>query len=303
MTEQDQPKMSEQDLQEWVGHTESCEDNLTVNLVQKLAVTLDNTPPDAGDVLPRLWHWALFAIPRPTQELGPDGYPEFGGFLPPAEGRSRMWVGGRIDFIHPLLVGKPAERKSTLQEITHKKGQSGDLMFVTVHHEYVQDFVACIREERDIVYRMPGPFQSRSSWQTPPEAAWSCEVEPSSTMLFRYSAVGFNAHRIHYDQEYATQVEGYDGLVVHGSLATLLMYREFMKNNPGTVPVSLTYRSLRPLISPKPFIVAGHLVSKEVASGDAEAGGEDNSRTGTAKLWVEQDGTMAHEAELQFRYV
>ena len=139
--------MAEQDPQSWVGRTESCDDNIDVGHIEKMAFTLGTGIPEAGDVLPLLWHWGLFVKPAPYDGLGRDGHPLTGGFLPPAENRNRMWAGRRLQFLNPLLVGMPATRKSTIKAIQEKEGRTGKLMFVTVQHEITQDHVLCIREE------------------------------------------------------------------------------------------------------------------------------------------------------------
>lgn len=215
-----------------------------------------------------------------------------------------MWAGGRVEFIHPFLVGSPATRKSTIQSIVEKEGRSGKLLFVTVAHEYAQDFVVCLREEQDIVYRQPGPVRINPT-ESAPEAEWSQAIEPTPTMLFRYSAVTFNGHRIHYDHPYATQEEGYPGLVVHGPLIATLMCREFVRTHHDKVPLSLSYRGLSPLIAPAPFTVGGRLLDEPLNASptdqeEANAKPTDGA-TGIAELWAEHNGLMAHHARLRFK--
>jgi len=284
--------MAEQDLQSWVGRTESCEDNIDPGHIEKMAITLDAGVPVVGDILPHLWHWGLFQTPVAYDGLGRDGHPVTGGFLPPAGARNRMWAGGRVQFLQPLLVGTPAVRNSTVLAINEKEGRTGKLLFVTVKHEIVQEHVVCISEEQDIVYREPAPPRLEGS-QPAPEAQWSETITPSPVMLFRYSAVTFNGHRIHYDLDYVTGTEGYPGLVVHGPLIATQMCRAFAHAHPGKTVTSLSYRGLRPLIAPTPFQVAGRL--EEGADADSDDG------TGLARLWAEQDGTLAHQAEIRFK--
>lgn len=285
--------MTEQDPQSWVGRTESCDDNIDAGHIEKMAITLDAGVPESGDVLPLLWHWGLFIKPVPYDGLGVDGHPATGGFLPPAHNRNRMWAGGRVEFLRPLLVGTPAVRKSTILAINEKQGRTGALMFVTVQHEITQDHVLCIREEQDIVYRHPTPPKLEGTVPAP-EAQWSESISPSSVMLFRYSAVTFNGHRIHYDQDYVTQEEGYPGLVVHGPLIATQMCRAFKRAYPDKVVTSLSYRGLRPLIAPTPFDVAGRLL-------DSDTPENTDDEQGRAQLWAEQNGTLAHQAEIQFK--
>jgi itaconyl-CoA hydratase/mesaconyl-C4 CoA hydratase len=266
----------------WIGRSESCGDNIDTGHVERVALSLGDTAPAPGEALPLLWHWAFFVNALPYGQLGDDGHPRRGGFLPPADNRNRMWAGGRLKFLRPLLVGVAAERVSTIADVTEKEGRTGRLLFVTVKHDYFQDGMPCIAEEQDIVYREPSP-PILSGTKPAPEAEWADTIQPSPVMLFRYSAVTFNGHRIHYDEPYVRQVEGYPGLVVHGPLIATMMGRAFTRANPGRVVKEFSYRGLRPLIAPRPFQVAGRLESRE-----------------TAALWAEQDGTLAHRAEVRF---
>jgi len=194
-----------------------------------------------------------------------------------------MWAGGRVRFHTPLQVGKAAQRRSTILSIKEKQGRTGGLVFFTVQHDYVQDGVTCISEEQDIVYRDPAPPRLGGTIEAP-EHHWTSTIEPSTIMLFRYSAVTFNGHRIHYDLDYVTKEEGYPGLVVHGPLIATNILHACIDANPNREVATFDYRGLRPLIAPKPFQVAGAL-----------------QEDGTAKLWAEQDGTLAHQAELTFK--
>ncbi len=193
-----------------------------------------------------------------------------------------MWAGGRVDFHHPLKVGVEAERVSTVAAIKEKNGRTGKLLFVTVRHEFMQQGEAAIVEEQDIVYRQPSPPKLEGTEQAE-QSQWRETVEPSAVLLFRYSAVTFNGHRIHYDYPYVTEVEGYPGLVVHGPLIATAMLSAFCRAHPQARLKHFAYRGLRPLISPKPFEVAGLI--------DAP---------GIARVWAEQDGTLAHQAEVRF---
>ncbi|MGB3288831.1 MAG: itaconyl-CoA hydratase, partial [Burkholderiaceae bacterium] len=197
--------------------------------------------------------------------------------------RNRMWAGGRLRFLQALRVGVKGRRESTIAAVTEKQGRTGKLLFVTVKHDYIQGGTLCISEEQDIVYREPSPPKLEGSVATP-EAQWSEVVAPDPVMLFRYSAVTFNGHRIHYDEPYATRTEGYPGLVVHGPMIATLMCRAFTRAHPDKQVLSLSYRGLCPLVAPKPFNVAGALADD-----------------GSANLWAEQGGTLAHQAELRFK--
>lgn len=274
--------MTEQALDRWIGSTERFADTVDPVHAARIAATLGVPAPAAGDSLPPLWQWAYFIKHAEAAGLGRDGHPARGGFLPPAEDRNRMWAGGRVEFREPLRVGIPAERVSTVAGIKEKTGRTGSLLFVTVRHEYVQEGRVAIAEEQDIVYRQPSPPKLEGS-DAAPAGQWRETIEPSSVLLFRYSAVTFNGHRIHYDHPYVTEVEGYPGLVVHGPLIATSMLSAFCRANPQARLKHFAYRGLRPLIAPKPFQVSGSI-----------------EESGVARLWAEQDGTLAHQAEVRF---
>jgi len=226
--------------------------------------------------------WCFFQEPVAEAQLGSDGHPARGGFLPPADNRNRMWAGGRVEFIAPLKVGAEAHRLSTIVHIEEKHGRTGALLFVTVRHDYSQHGQLCVREEQDIVYREPNP-PKRSSAQAAEPADWYEAVAPTPTLLFRYSAVTFNGHRIHYDQPYVTATEGYPGLVVHGPLIATLNLRAFIRANPGKQVRHFAYRGVRPLTLPTPFEVAGRI-----------------SAPGQAQLWAGNADGVAQSAEVLF---
>ena len=275
--------MTQPNPQEWIGRSEVCDDNIDPGHVQKIALALDGPVPAAGDSLPHLWHWALFISSAPYAELGSDGHPRRGGFLPPADRRNRMWAGGRLSFHAPLRVGLDGQRRSTIANVVEKQGRTGKLLFVTVRHEIFQEGRICIDEEQDIVYREPSPPKLTGT-EAAPEAQWSETVKADPVMLFRYSAVTFNGHRIHYDMPYATEVEGYPGLVIHGPMIATLMCGAFQRAHPDKVVTRFSYRGLRPLTTPEAFQVAGRMTEE-----------------GQARLWAERDGTLAHQAEIGFK--
>jgi len=271
------------DYSEWIGRSEIYPDNMDVGHVRQIALALGRPAPQAGEALPPLWKWAHFVRAQPYEELGRDGHPGRGSFLPPLGERNRMWAGGRVRFHEPLRVGTSAERRSTILNIEEKQGRTGSLLFFTVQHDYVQDGRVCVSEEQDIVYRAPSPPKLAGSVAAP-EAEWSATVEPSTVMLFRYSAVTFNGHRIHYDLDYVTRQEGYPGLVVHGPLIATCMLQACIDANPGRELESFSYRGLRPLIAPRAFEVAGAFRGAN-----------------RADVWAAQDGTLAHQAEVTFK--
>ncbi|WP_262927212.1 itaconyl-CoA hydratase [Phytohalomonas tamaricis] len=280
----------QQDDNAWRGRQQTADDNLDQALIQRLAALFGHAPPPPGAALPPLWHWAFFQTPSFESELGEDGHPEDDDFLPPRNGRQRMWAGGEFEFRRPLMLGLPARRVSTLENIEQKQGRSGALTFLTVRHDYYQEHHQgdtqrddpAISERQDIVYRAPAPPKT-SGGDSPPEAQWQRRVTPTPVLLFRYSAVTFNGHRIHYDQPYATGREGYSGLVVHGPMIATLMLDAFQTAHPEARLRRFTYRGQMPLTVPEPFTVAGRI----------EADGQ-------ASLWAANDRGVAHQATLEF---
>jgi 3-methylfumaryl-CoA hydratase len=252
-------------LREWRGKWESRSDRVTAAPIAALSATLDRDDPypQPGDPLPPLWHW-LYFLPIPRQsELGPDGHAKRGGFLPPVLLPRRMFAGDRVEFHRPLCVGESISRLSRIVDVNTKQGRSGPLVFVVVRHEISDRDGIAVVEEHDIVYReSPKPHDAAPAPQKPPsDAAWTREISPDDVLLFRYSALTFNGHRIHYDRRYATEVEGYPGLVVHGPLiATLLL--DLLRRNLGDATIaSLSFRAIRPLFDITPFHVCGKVAS------------------------------------------
>jgi 3-methylfumaryl-CoA hydratase len=211
-------------LRGWTGRRETDHDRIQPRQARLLAATLGSASDglQTGAPLPPLWHWVYFLQGLPPEALGRDGHPARGGFLPPVPLSNRMWAGGRVHWHRPLPLGSAAEKTSTVQDIAHKQGRSGDLVFVTVRHELHAEGALCVAEEQDIVYRNPSPAGAAPPAAAPaaamPDPAHEEAWTPDSTELFRYSALTFNGHRIHYDADYCREVEGYPGLVVHGPL-------------------------------------------------------------------------------------
>jgi 3-methylfumaryl-CoA hydratase len=248
-------------LQEWVGKSETRSDEVTAAPIAALAATLDiEMPyPQTGDALPPLWHW-LYFLPFPRQsELGPDGHAKRGGFLPPVALPRRMWAGGRTDFHRPLRVGESITRVSRIVDVRFKEGRSGPLVFVLVRHEIGNANGIALTEEHDIVYRghPEAGGSSPASLIAPEDAAWERLVNPGDVLLFRYSALTFNGHRIHYDRRYATEVEGYPGLVVHGPLIATLLVDLVRSHLPAAVVTRFEFRAVSPIFDTAAFSVAG----------------------------------------------
>jgi hydroxyacyl-ACP dehydratase HTD2-like protein with hotdog domain len=228
--------------QDHIGRTETRDDVVAPHLLQGLAATLGLATPDR---LPPLWHWMLFQDWVPPDRLGPDGHPKRGGFMPPVhELPRRMWAGGRVRFQAPLHAGDPVRRTSTILSVNEKQGSSGRLVFVTVGHVIEGPGGAAIDEQQDIVYRSAEGEATKPAAPAPPTPADALRgtVHPDSVLLFRYSALTGNGHRIHYDLDYVRSVEGYPGLVVHGPLQATWLAGLLA----GRAVASFSYRGLRP---------------------------------------------------------
>jgi 3-methylfumaryl-CoA hydratase len=274
-------------LRSWIGKQESAQDQVTRFPIAALSATLDrdDPAPRAGDPLPPLWHW-LYFLPTARQSiLGPDGHPARGGFLPPVTLPRRMWAGGRFIFHQPLRVDETITRTSTIQDVTVKHGRNGALCFVLVRHEVSGENGLALVEEHDIVYRdVPQPGEAPATPRpVRTDDVWRREIQPSEPLLFRYSALTFNSHRIHYDRRYVTEAEGYPGLIVHGPLiATLLI--DLLRRNTAQPVATFRFRAVSPLFDIAPFSVHG---------------APDDS--GGAALWARNPtGHLAMEAEATF---
>ena len=247
-------------LREWIGRKELRADTVQPWPVTALAATLDESDVSvaAGKPLPHGWHWLYFLEDKPPPELGDDGHPRRGGFLPPVPLPRRMWAGGRLEFLRPIAIGSAVTRESEIVSVEPKSGRSGTLVFVTVRHTVAAAGVTCVVEEQDIVYREAAKKGDSlpAGKAAPAQAAWTRRVMPDAVMLFRYSALTFNGHRIHYDRDYAINQEHYPGLVVHGPMqATLLLD---LCRQQGRVAKKFEYRALHPMFGDHAFTVNGN---------------------------------------------
>jgi 3-methylfumaryl-CoA hydratase len=245
-------------LQRWVGRRQTARDECDPRRVADLAATLDlERAPARGEPLPPGWHWMFFQPMTRASRLGSDGHAARGEFLPPVALPRRMWAGGRLAFRAPIAVGAALARESEIVAVEAKSGRSGAMVFVTVRHRVAADGVEALEEEHDIVYReMPRPGEAAPVEPAPVEAAWRRTLVPDPVLLFRYSALTANGHRIHYDHPYVTGVEGYRGLIVHGPLtATLLM--QFAEAASGRRLSRFAFRARAPLFAGDPLGLAG----------------------------------------------
>jgi len=251
-------------LQAWQGRSETLRDDITAAPVRALSATLDRDDPlpEAGTRLPALWHWLYFLPHHRQSEIGEDGHAKRGGFLPPVPLPRRMWAGGRLTWEpgNPLQVGDVVARTSTIASVTHKAGRTGELVFVLVRHEVRNARGLALTEEHDIVYRAaaaPGEATPPPT-PAPKDATFSRDLVPDDVLLFRYSALTFNGHRIHYDRRYVTQVEGYPGLIVHGPLIATLLVDLLRRHAPADAQLArFEFRAVRPTFDIAPFRVHG----------------------------------------------
>lgn len=268
-------------LQQWQGRSETVDDTITPQLLRGFRAMLDLDPglPIAGEIVPQALHWCLAPPTVAMSEIGADGHPARGGFLPPVPLPRRMWAGGRLSFHDELRVGDRVERISTVEKVTMKEGRTGPLCFVLISHRLSTERGLAIAEEHDIVYRgLDAPAAGIPSRAASMGAAdVSRDVRPSPVLLFRYSALTFNGHRIHYDRNYVTEVEGYPGLIVHGPLQATMLIQLAAQLNRDTPVRTFSFRALSPLFDISNVSLKGRM--------------EDGS---TAKLWVAGDSGVLH---------
>jgi 3-methylfumaryl-CoA hydratase len=271
-------------LRTWIGHSELTDDVATAAPIRALSATLnrDDAPPQPGDLVEPCWHW-LYFLPAPRQsEIGPDGHAKRGGFLPPVPLPRRMWAGSQLEFVAPLRIGQHLVRASRIADVRLKEGRTGPLVFVKVQHEITGDGRLALRETHDVVYRdNPQPGDSvLAGVAAPADAQWSRRIEPDDVLLFRYSALTFNGHRIHYDRRYVTTVEGYPGLVVHGPLIATLLLDLLRLELPAARVTGFSFKAVKPLFDVAPFQVCGRRVDDK-----------------TVKLWARTpEGHLAMDA-------
>jgi 3-methylfumaryl-CoA hydratase len=250
-------------LADWIGRTETVTDTFAPTPYAALSATLDRPAdrPEPGTPLPALWHWLYFLPLARRSEIGPDGHPKRGGFLPPVPLPRRMWAGSQLRFHAPLRIGDAVTRTSTIENVAEKSGRTGRLVFVKVRHEYrrAAEQAVALTEFHDIVYRdAPKPTDVAPPPQAAPAtAAWQKEWSPDEVLLFRYSALTFNGHRIHYDRRYVTGVEGYPGLVVHGPLIATLLVDLLRWQAPDARVARFEFRAVRPTFDLNRFFVCG----------------------------------------------
>ena len=273
-------------ITDWIGRTRHDDDEITLDGVRRLAATLDRDPAllRRGDELPESWYAILFAPLARHSALGADGHPATGDFLPPLGGMRRVFGGRRSRFSRPLLIGDPVERQSTVTAVATKTGRSGALTLVTVTHAITGPSGLAVTEEQDIVYRAAAGKASAPSLPIAGGGAqWSRTLHIDPPLAFRYSALTFNAHRVHYDLPYAREAEGYPALLVNGGLTALLLIETARPRLPRAI-AGYAARAVRPLFVGERATLHGRL------SG------------GGAQLWAAApDGGVACRVELTLR--
>lgn len=263
------------ELQQWVGRSRTSRDVVTLAPLQGLAALLDAslTSTRAGEPIPPGWHWLYFLLATPQAALGSDGTEAGGEFLPPFELSQRMWAGGSFEFYRSLHIGERIERVSTIQTIDEKSGRHGPLVFLTLRHEIFGQSDLAVKEEQVLVFRSPrASSQHIGDRPAPLKPDWSREIVPDPVLLFRFSALTFNAHRIHYDRCYAIEKEGYPGLVIHGPLQAILLL-ELLRGVLAKPLVGFKYRLLRPIFDCGRFSVNGARRTQDIRVWTADASG------------------------------
>lgn len=260
------------DFKDWIGRSEVHEDIASPAPLVGLEALLDHeTPPWIAGEVPPLGHWLYFLPHARQSEIATDGHPKRGGFLPPIDLPRRMWAGSRIVWHAPIRIGATIANRSTIKSIERKTGASGEMVFLTVAQEISADGELAVTEERDVVFRAaskPGDAPKAEAAQ-PRAAEWSRTITPDETQLFRFSALTFNAHRIHYDRDYTTKVEGYPDLVVQGPYTAMLLMDHFLRRNVGARVKAFRFRAKRPHFagSPLKLCAAGAELWSEDSSG------------------------------------
>ncbi len=276
-------------LRQWIGKQEIIEETISAGPLRRMRATLDCEPETIidGEVIPPLWHWAYFLSPVRASELGRDGHAALGDFMPPVPLPRLMWAGGYTTINVALRVVATARRETLVRDVQLKQGRTGKLCFVEVEHSFFVGKDLRFSEIHNIVYRdvkQPGEDEILPP-VSPSDAQWTREVIPDSILLFRYSALTFNGHRIHYDLDFCRDYEGYPGLVFHGPLTATLLLQLAGEHNPGKIPEEYEFRAYSPLFDNAPFTLNGKMDGP------------------VAELWASNaDGRLAMKATVRFAY-
>jgi len=274
---------------EWIGKQESIEALVTAYQADALTATLDRDDPPfkEGDAIPPGWHLFYIREVVKLRDTASDGHPKRGDFLPPIDLPRRMWAGTKATYHKPVHVGETIRKVSTIEAVTPKVGKTGNLVFLKLRHEIEGDDGVAVTEIQDVVYReeaKPGSTPPAPP-PAPAEAVWSRDIHPTPVLLFRFSALTMNSHRIHYDRKYVTEVEKYPGLLVHGPLPLPLLMDLYRREMPETPLKSFAVRAVSPLYDTHDFKVQGR----------------PNEDGTSARLWaLNHEGHLAMSAEAGF---
>jgi len=278
-------------MSEWQPSTEVVEDRVTAFSAGSLHDLFDSAGPAPadGDALPVLWHWLAFLPKFPQAQMSADGHPRTGGFLPPLDGRRRMYAGGKVSVEGRPVIGETLTRTSRVTDVVEKVGRSGSLLFVTVEHEVV-GAEGRIRDRQDIVYKhaSTGSVERTIAPDLDDDAIWAGERSTATPVLFRYSAITYNAHRIHYDRDYATGVEGYPGLVVHGPMQAMWLADAAQQARPGSRITGFGFRSVAPAFDGDPVQLRVRTSDEPEVLGLAAYSGGTKTMVATARFEGEQ---------------
>lgn len=241
---------------DWTAAIEHCEENLAPEPVNRMLAMLDTRQQafQVGDALPPLWHWLYFLPAAMQSEIGDDGHPQRGGLLPPVDLPQRMFAGSKLLVHEPLTIGQTALREAEVIDVTEKTGSTGQLVFVSLRYRVYQQSRLCVEEEQRIVYRNASRVTAAptlAEFEPTPAGTTTRIVMPDPVLLFRFSALTFNAHRIHYDRPYATDVAGYPGLIVQAPLIAVLL-AELIRSTMQRQLMTLEFRALAPLYDTGP---------------------------------------------------
>jgi len=251
---------------EWVGKTIESNDSMAPEQLQRFAALMDQNPDSvsSGSELPPCAHWCFFTPVDRQSNIAADGHAMKGDFLPPVELPKRMWAGGKITFKKPLLAGTPAKKISTVESINNKEGRTGKLCFVTVRHQVSARGAVAVDEEQQIVYRKESENDAYPTRTQPLDINpdWEISTTPDSVQLFRFSALTFNSHRIHYDQDYVRKTEGYPGLVVHGPYLLVLLL-DALRSRDESVIEDVEYRAVGPVYLGEEITIHGKAVDNQ----------------------------------------
>lgn len=253
-------EISIEDLQSWIGRSETVEETIALATVENMNATLGRRGGalSAGDALPPSWHWLFFNRGASPEDLGRDGHVANSDFAPPQPLPRRMWAGNKVDIQTPLTIGSRARRVTTIEEITEKTGHSGRLIFLRERSDLSDDQGGALTDWKTVVYREEADVTEKPKPNPAPVGAlWSQDVTPDPVLLFRYSALTFNSHRIHYDRDYTTSVEGYPALLVHGPLTATLLLNLLRQKLPGAELRQINIRAMAPLFDNAPFSIYG----------------------------------------------